>query len=72
MAFAIPKSVTVAEPPEISTLSGLMSRWTMPRSCAYASARATSCRRLTASVIESAPARESRARSDSPSTNGIV
>jgi hypothetical protein len=41
-AFAIPKSVTTAEPPDSSTLSGLMSRCTMPRSCAYASAFATS------------------------------
>ena len=32
-AFAIPKSVTTAVPPETSTLSGLMSRCTTPRSC---------------------------------------
>jgi hypothetical protein len=31
IAFAMPKSVTTAVPPERSTLSGLMSRWTMPR-----------------------------------------
>src|SRR5436305_1166207 len=35
MAFAMPKSVTTAAPPDSSTLSGLMSRWTMPRSWAY-------------------------------------
>ena len=34
-ALAMPKSVTTAVPPESSTLSGLMSRCTMPRSCAY-------------------------------------
>jgi hypothetical protein len=39
---AMPKSVTVADPPESSTLSGLMSRWATPRSCAYAGARARS------------------------------
>jgi len=33
-ALATPKSVTTAWPSERSTLSGLMSRWTMPRSCA--------------------------------------
>ena len=33
-AFATPKSVTVAEPPERSTLSGLMSRCTTPSACA--------------------------------------
>ena len=31
IAFAMPKSVTTAEPPERRTLSGLMSRWTTPR-----------------------------------------
>jgi hypothetical protein len=34
IAFAMPKSVTTAVPPESRTLSGLMSRWTTPRSCA--------------------------------------
>jgi hypothetical protein len=52
-------------------LSGLMSRWMMPRLCAYTSARATSLRMLTASRTDSGP-RESRARSDSPSTNGMM
>jgi len=33
-AFAMPKSVTTAVPPESRTLSGLMSRCTTPRSCA--------------------------------------
>lgn len=41
-AFAIPKSVTTAVPPEIRMLSGLISRWTMPRACANTSARPTS------------------------------
>ena len=71
-ALAMPKSVTTAEPPERSTFSGLMSRCTTPCSCAYASARATSRRMLMTSVIGSAPSFASRARSDSPSTNGIV
>ncbi len=53
MAFAIPKSVTVALPWERSTLSGLMSRCTTPWECANASARATSRRMLTASRIAS-------------------
>ena len=34
IAFAMPKSVTTAVPPERSTLSGLMSRCTTPRWCA--------------------------------------
>ncbi len=34
MALAMPKSVTVAVPAERRTLSGLMSRWTMPRAWA--------------------------------------
>ena len=49
-AFATPKSVTIALPPESSTLSGLMSRCTMPCSCAYASADAISRSMRTASV----------------------
>ena len=72
MALAIPKSVTTAVPPESSTLSGLMSRCTTPRACAYAKARATSRRTLVVSVIERAPSVASRARSDWPSTYGIV
>jgi len=71
MALAMPKSVTTAAPPEMSTLSGLMSRCTTPRACAYASARDTSRRMLTTSLTASGP-RASRSRSDSPSTNGIV
>ena len=71
-AFAMPKSVTTAEPPVRSTLSGLMSRWTIPRSCAYASAFATSRSTPITSVIGSAPCAINRARSDSPSTKGIV
>ena len=72
MAFAIPKSVTVADRPAISTLSGLMSRCTTPCPCAYSSARATSRRMAVTSRSGSAPSLASRARSDSPSTNGIV
>jgi len=68
----MPKSVTTAVPPESSTLSGLMSRCTMPRSCAYASARVTSRRMLMVSPGESGPRSRSRARRLSPSTNGIV
>ena len=40
-AFATPKSVTTAESPEIRTLSGLMSRCKMPRSCAEWSTSST-------------------------------
>ena len=71
MAFAMPKSVTTAAPPAMRTLSGLMSRCTTPRWCAYASARVTSRRIPITSVTASGP-RPSRARSDSPSTKGIV
>ena len=71
-ALAMPKSATVAEAPASNTLSGLISRWITPCSCAYWSARATSRRMWTVSLIESAPSRLSRARNDSPSTNGIV
>jgi hypothetical protein len=71
MAFAIPKSVTTAVPPDRSTLSGLMSRCTTPRACAYASALATSRNTPITSMIASGP-RASRARRDSPSTKGIV
>ena len=41
---AMPKSVTSARPVSASMrmLSGLMSRWTIPRPCAYDSAHATS------------------------------
>jgi hypothetical protein len=37
-ALAMPKSVTIAVRPESSTVSGLMSRCTSPRPCAYSSA----------------------------------
>ena len=70
-ALAIPKSVTTAAPPESRMFSGLMSRWTMPCECAYASARATSRRMLTASGTGTGPC-WMRARSECPSTNGIV
>ena len=71
-AFATPKSVTIALPPESSTLSGLMSRCTMPCSCAYASADAISRSMRMAWLTGSSPCRARRTRSDSPSTNGIV
>src|SRR3569833_493276 len=71
IAFATPKSVTVAVPAVRRMLSGLMSRWMIPRPCAYWSARATSLRMLTASRTDSGP-RASRARTDSPSTNGMM
>ena len=71
-AFAMPKSVTTAVPCESSTLSGLMSRCTTPRACAYDSARATSRRMPTHAAIVSAGVVPSRVRSDSPCTNGIV
>jgi hypothetical protein len=71
-AFATPKSVTTATPWESSTLSGLMSRWTTPRVWAYARAEATSRSTRTAWGTGSSRSRISRARSDSPSTYGIV
>ena len=70
MAFAIPKSVTVALPAASSTLSGLMSRCTTPFACANARARATSRRMLITSPMVSGPCAR-RARTDSPSTYGI-
>ncbi len=71
-ALATPKSATMAAPPASRTLSGLMSRCTIPRSCAKARARATSRRMLTVIGTESARSLVRRARSDSPSTNGIT
>ena len=71
-AFATPKSVTIALPPESNTLSGLMSRCTIPRSCAYANAATISRRIRIASLTGNSPCRARRARSDSPSTNGMV
>src|SRR5258706_9221593 len=59
-AFATPKSATTAWLPESRTLSGLMSRCTMPRAWAYARASATSLRMRTASRTGSAPSRASR------------
>src|SRR6266704_5539246 len=56
-AFATPKSVTIALPPESSTLSGLMSRCTMPRSYAYASADAISRRMRMAWLTGNSPCR---------------
>ena len=72
IALATPKSVTIAWCPLIKTLSGLMSRCTTPRVCAYASASATSRRMRTTSGTGSSPSRASRARNDSPSIRGIV
>ena len=41
--LAMPKSSTLTTPSSLTmTFSGLMSRWTSPRSCAAASARAVS------------------------------
>jgi hypothetical protein len=71
IAFAMPKSATTAVRPESRMLSGLMSRWTTPRSCAYDSAFATSRRMSTACEIGTGPAAR-RARRLSPSTNGMV
>ena len=71
-ALATPKSVTMAEPPDMSTLSGLMSRCTTPASCAKASALATSRSTRIASITGSSPRWASWARSDSPFTYGIV
>ena len=71
-ALATPKSVTIALSPETTTLSGLMSRWTTPRAGAYANADAISRSRRTPAFSGSSPCLASRARSDSPSTNGIV
>ena len=52
--------------------SGLMSRWTTPAACAYASAAATSRRRCAGRVHRQGASRARRARSVSPSTYGIV
>ncbi len=71
IALAMPKSVTTAAPSERSTLSGLMSRCTTPWRCAYASARETSRRTLITSVTGIGP-RPRQARSDSPSTKGMM
>ena len=72
IALATPKSVTTACPAVTRTLSGLMSRWMTPCSCAYTSASATSRRSRRASSTGSSPDFSSRARSESPSMSGIV
>ena len=54
-AFAMPKSATTAVPSLSSTFSGLMSRCTIPRRCAYASARATSRTTFTTSGDREGP-----------------
>ena len=56
-----------AYPPESRMLSGFMSRCTMPRECAYASADATSRSQRRLSCSGGVPA-ASRLRNDSPST----
>ena len=70
-ALAMPKSVTTAVPPESRTLSGLMSRCTIPRAWAYASALVTS-RRIASTSPMGSPLPSRRLRSDSPSTYGMV
>ena len=70
-ALAIPKSVTTAVPEEMSTFSGLMSRWTIPCPCAYASACATFRRMPMPSPSGTRPTLK-RARNESPRTKGIV
>jgi hypothetical protein len=52
--------------------SGLMSRWTIPRACAYSSASAISPAMRTASAIGSCRSFVRRCRSVSPSTKGIT
>ena len=71
-ALAMPKSATVAASPVSRMLSGLISRWMIPRSCAYASALATSRNTLTTSAIGNSRTRSIRARSDSPSIYGML
>ena len=58
--------------PDNRMLSGLMSRWTMPSPCAYASARTTSRTMLTPSDSGIFAPAVKRARNDTPRTNGIV
>jgi hypothetical protein len=58
----MPKSATSACPPCSSTFSGLTSRCTTPRACAWSSASATSRASRTASPTGSALAREPRAQ----------
>ena len=72
MARAIPKSATTACPPVSRMFSGLMSRWMTPCACAYPSAAATSRAMPSASSTGSCFSRARRARSDSPSTYGMV
>ena len=71
-AFATPKSVTMAEPAEMSTFSGLMSRCTTPCACEYARAEAISRSRRRAACGEGGSAEVSASRSDCPSTYGMV
>ena len=61
-----------APPAARRMLCGLMSRCTTPRSCAYASARATSLRIDTVSRTDSGPFVAMHVPSDSPSTYGMT
>ena len=71
-ASAMPKSATSAAPSCSRMFSGLMSRCTTPRLCAYSSALATSRARRTDSSTGSCFSRVRRLRRVSPSTYGIT
>ena len=74
MRREMPKSITRARPVarSIMMLSGLMSRCTTPRPCAYESAYATSSMSRTASRADSGPVRFTRSARLSPSTNPMA
>ena len=71
-ARATPKSVTSAWRPASITLSGLMSRCTMPCAWACASASHTSRRTSTTSATGSGPSCSRRSRSERPASYGMT
>ena len=73
IARARPKSATFTRPSSASRMfSGLMSRWMMPARCAAWRAWATAIEMRSASRTVRAPARDSSARSVSPSISSMA
>ena len=72
-ARAIPKSATFTRPSRVTRMfPGLTSRWTKPRSCAAASARAAWATSRAAARGGSAPLRRMIVARSSPSTSSMT
>jgi hypothetical protein len=69
---AMPKSMTLTPRGVSMTLAGFTSRWTMPASCASASASATSAPMAAASPGAMGPSRRRWSASVSPFTSSIT